>query len=230
MTVWAIVPAAGIGQRMGADIPKQYLQLAGKPVLQHSLEKLLKLPAIATVVVALHPDDSHFTALDIDRSAVESAPGGRQRQDSVLNGLLHLQGRAQDEDWVLVHDAVRPCVQIKDIEKLLGALELNEVGGLLAAPQDNTLKRADSENRVETTVDRDGLWQALTPQAFRYGVLKRALLNAQANELPVTDEASAVEALGLQPLLVEGDRNNVKITREADLHLAELIMQTEESQ
>lgn len=230
MTVWAIVPAAGIGQRMGADIPKQYLQLAGKPVLQHSLEKLLKLPVIATVVVALHPDDNHFEALDVDRSAVEAAPGGSQRQDSVLNGLLHLQGRAQDEDWVLVHDAVRPCVQIKDIEKLLGALELNEVGGLLAAPQDNTLKRADSENRVETTVDRDGLWQALTPQAFRYGVLKRALLNAQANELPITDEASSVEALGLQPLLVEGDRNNVKITREADLHLAELIMQTEESQ
>ena len=229
MTIWAIVPAAGIGQRMATEIPKQYLELAGKPVILRSLEKLLAVPALESIVVTLHAEDNYFHSLNMPDDRIETTTGGSERQQSVLNGLLYLEGRARDEDWVLVHDAVRPCVQTKDIEQLLGQLAQHKVGGLLATPQDNTLKRADELNEVVATESREQLWQALTPQMFPYALLKQALLNAQEHDLPVTDEASAVEALGPKPLLVEGDRNNIKITRAADLRLAELILQAEET-
>ncbi len=226
MSIWAIVPAAGIGQRMAADVPKQYLPLAGKPILEHSVEKLLAVPGLTSVVVVLHPDDRSFNTLNLDPGLVETTTGGAERQESVLNGLLHLQDRAGEDDWVLVHDAVRPCVLTSDIEKLLGLVEDQQAGGVLAMAQDNTLKKADADNLITTTVDRSNLWQAMTPQVFRYGILKQALLDARDKHLVFTDEASAVEALGLRPLLVEGDRNNVKITRLADLKLAEMILQT----
>lgn len=228
MTVWAIVPAAGIGQRMGTDIPKQYLPLAGKAVIRHSLEKLLAVPGIGTVIVTLHPGDSHFASMQLNHPQIETVPGGAERQQSVLNGLVALEGRAEAMDWVLVHDAVRPCVLTKDIENLLETIKDHEVGGLLAAPQDNTLKRMDADGQVEATISREQMWQAYTPQAFRYGLLRKALDTAMAAGSSVTDEASAVEAMGMKPLLVEGDRNNVKITRSADLTLAELILQTQE--
>ena len=160
---------------------------------------------------------------------IETVAGGSERQQSVLNGLKSLEGRAIDTDWVLVHDAVRPCVLIEDIEKLLGAISVHEVGGLLAAPQDNTLKRRDTDGHVEATVSREQIWQAYTPQVFRFGLLRKALLTSQHGQQPITDEASAVESMGLKPLLVESDRNNIKITRSADLQLAGLILQSQES-
>ena len=227
MTTWAIVPAAGIGQRMGSDIPKQYLPLANKPVLRHSLEKLLAVQAVQSVVVVLHAEDSHFKSLSLGGDRLRTAIGGAERQQSVLNGLDALRDQAEEDDWVLVHDAVRPCVLVSDIENLLGQLQSHEVGGLLAAPQDNTLKRMEASGHIEATVNRQNIWQAYTPQAFRFGILHQALTVAAESGVAVTDESSAVEALGLKPLLVEGDRNNVKITRAADLALAELILQAQ---
>ena len=228
MALWAIVPAAGIGRRLGSAIPKQYLPLAGKPVLQHSLEKLQALPGVAALVVALNPQDSRFGQLPqaggSAASFAETTTGGASRQHSVLNGLAVLAARASADDWVLVHDAVRPCVLLSDIHRLLAAVADHRVGGLLAVPQDNTLKRADASGHVAATVDRRHYWQALTPQVFRFGLLQQAMTSACEQGLAITDEASALEASGHKPLLVPADSNNIKITREADLVLAAAIM------
>jgi len=187
---WGVIPAAGLGLRMGADTPKQYLVVAGKPLLQHTLEKLIV--------------------------------GGEQRSDSVLAALEALAGRAQDEDWVLVHDAARPCISAADIARLCAALADDPVGGLLAMPVAETVKRADSRQRVIGTLDRSQLWLAQTPQMFRYGLLLDTLRQSAERGISVTDEASAIEQAGLQPRLVVGNAANIKITRQADLHFAEL--------
>ncbi len=228
MTIWAILPAAGIGQRMGAPIPKQYLDLAGKPVIQHSIETLLQVSAVDSVTVALNPADTHFANLDLPSNRIRTIEGGDSRQQSVLNGLVSLESLANDDDWVLVHDAVRPCVQVQDIEKLLGEVSDHPIGGLLATPQDNTLKLSDGSNHAIETVDRSAYWQALTPQVFRYAALKHAIQNAIESNKPVTDEASAIETQGGKPLLVEGDRNNIKLTRESDLYLADAILKLQQ--
>ncbi len=224
MTIWAILPAAGVGRRMESSIPKQYLMLAGKPVIQHSIEKLLQVNGLAGLVVVLHPEDSHFSGLSIAKEKIIRAAGGETRQQSVLNGLQAISDQAGANDWVLVHDAVRPCALVNDIECLLGSVTSHAAGGLLATPQDNTLKIADQAGRVEKTVDRSQYWQALTPQVFRYAVLLKAMSDAVSGGLAVTDEASAVEAGGYSPLLVNGDHNNIKLTRESDLLLAEAIL------
>lgn len=228
MTIWAILPAAGIGQRMGAPIPKQYLDLAGKPVIQHSIETLLQVSAVDSVTVALNPADTHFANLDLPSNRIRTIEGGDSRQQSVLNGLVSLESLANDDDWVLVHDAVRPCVQVQDIEKLLGEVSDHPIGGLLATPQDNTLKLSDGSNHAVETADRSAYWQALTPQVFRYAALKHAIQRAIESNKPVTDEASAIEAQGCKPLLVEGDRNNIKLTRESDLYLADAILKLQQ--
>ena len=224
MTFWAILPAAGLGRRMESSVPKQYLTLAGKPVIQHSIEKLLQVDGLAGLVVALHPEDSQFSKLDIPKEKIILATGGETRQQSVLNGLQAISEQAEANDWVLVHDAVRPCVLVNDIECLLGSVANHAVGGLLATPQDNTLKIANLAGQVEKTVDRSQYWQALTPQVFRYAVLLEAIGDAVSGKLAITDEASALEAKGYSPLLVNGDRNNIKLTRESDLLLAEAIL------
>ncbi len=229
MSIWAIVPAAGIGRRMASITPKQvakqYREVAGQPVLAHSLKKLLTLPALTQVVVVLHPEDTHFSTLDVAADPrITTVSGGAERQDSVRNGLAAL-GAAQPDDWVLVHDAVRPCVSHEDLLKLLQELQEHPVGGLLAAPVDNTLKAANAVQQVQQTVDRSALWQAFTPQMFRYGQLTTALQQAREQQLAITDEASAIEACGLQPQLVLGSKLNLKITHESDLQLAELILQ-----
>ena len=228
MTIWAILPAAGVGQRMGAPIPKQYLDLAGKPVIQHSIETLLQVSAVDSVTVALNPADTHFANLDLPGDRIRTIKGGDSRQQSVLNGLVSLESSANDDDWVLVHDAVRPCVLVQDIEKLLGEVSDHPIGGLLATPQDNTLKLSDGSNHAIETVDRSAYWQALTPQVFRYAALKHAIQKAIESNKPVTDEASAIEAQGSKPLLVEGDRNNIKLTRESDLYLADAILKLQQ--
>lgn len=217
--------ARQVPNTVARQVPKQYREVAGQPVLAHSLLKLLALPELEQVVVVLHPDDEHFARLAIARNAkVISTTGGKERQDSVLNGLAALS-EAQADDWVLVHDAVRPCVTVADLQKLLATLADHPVGGLLGAPVDSTLKAVDDNSVVTGTVDRSRLWQAYTPQMFRVGQLRKAMQQASDSKKAITDEASAIEAYGLQPQLVLGNKHNIKITHESDLQLADWLLQ-----
>jgi 2-C-methyl-D-erythritol 4-phosphate cytidylyltransferase len=219
---YALVPAAGTGSRMGHDLPKQYMALAGQPMIYHALAILCANAEIATVFVVLAADDTHWHRYDWSKFGDKLQPlfcGGQTRAESVLNGLL--ASELEPEDWVLVHDAARPCLSAQQLARLLNELRSDEVGGLLAVPVADTLKRADAMQRVECTESRTGLWQAQTPQMFRTGLLVRALERAPA----VTDEASAVEGLGLYPRLVGSDSTNFKVTYPQDLQLAELILQ-----
>lgn len=224
MRIWAILPAAGIGRRMGSGTPKQYLEVCGTPILLHSINRLLEVSEIEHLVVVLCQEDRHWGMLGYTDKRVSTALGGDERSVSVLNGLRALSGRALKDDWVLVHDAVRPCISRSDIEKLIEKLRQNEIGGLLATPINNTIKRVDTKNLVMDTINRRDLWSALTPQMFRYGLLENALNNALEQDLELTDEAGAIEALGMQPLIVPGQKSNLKITHEADLKLAEIIL------
>lgn len=228
MTIWAILPAAGIGRRMGSSAPKQYLDLNGEPVIAHSLRKLAAIPAVRKIVVVLHPDDTHFADLHLaDADRIVAVAGGDERFQSVCNGLEHLAGVASDDDWVLVHDAVRPCVRISDINTLLDTLAHHHVGGVLGVPVDDTLKLVNDKAEVEQTPDRSRYWQAQTPQLFRYGLLVKALAVLASEARHVTDEAGAVERLGLQPQMVAGHKDNIKITHATDLALASYILQSQ---
>ncbi|MDX1606892.1 MAG: 2-C-methyl-D-erythritol 4-phosphate cytidylyltransferase [Candidatus Competibacterales bacterium] len=227
---WLLVPAAGQGLRMGGDRPKQYLELAGRPLLLHALHRLLALETIAGVVVVLAADDPWWPRLRFASPVpLIIAPGGTERWQSVRNGLEALRDRAEASDWVLVHDAARPCVGRAELQRLLLELADDPVGGLLATPVRDTLKRADDEGRVVATESRDALWQAQTPQMFRYGLLCRALDRVLAAGLTVTDEAAAVEALGQAPRLVPGRSDNLKITTPEDLALAEILLHRAET-
>ena len=228
--LWAVMPAAGSGRRMAAAQPKQYLSLGGTPVLQRSIDALLQLDRIEKVVVALAEDDQHWPSLEASRSdRVATTAGGAERSDSVVAGLRALAAEADRDDWVLVHDAARPCLRRTDLERLVESLADDPVGGLLAIPVAETVKRADGESRVLETVPRESLWLAQTPQLFRYGLLLDALLAAQQRGEAVTDEAAAVEAYGSRPKLVAGDPGNIKITRPEDLPLAERYLLQEEN-
>ncbi|GIZ51166.1 2-C-methyl-D-erythritol 4-phosphate cytidylyltransferase [Noviherbaspirillum aridicola] len=222
---FALIPAAGVGSRMGASHPKQYLDLAGKPVLAHVIDTFHAAPSIAGVVVVVSPEDGYIDDLAV--KAGQAWPrlsivrkGGATRRESVLGGLRALADHANEEDWVLVHDAARPGLTVALIERLAHALAEDRVGGLLALPVVDTLKRSDDDGRAERTVPREQLWAAQTPQMFRHGLLTRALEQAP----DVTDEAGAIERLGLKPKLVEGSPRNFKITLPHDLALAELHM------
>lgn len=225
---WAVVPAAGRGSRMGdAALPKQYLQLLGRSVIEWSLAPLLARAECVGAVVTLGAGDERWQGLDLAKDRrVRTAPGGAQRADSVIGGLRALHGQAQANDWVLVHDAARPCLSAVEVEALIDTLRTDEVGGLLAAPVVDTLKRGDAEGRSMETMNREGLWRALTPQMFRYGVLMRALSEAMQRGIPVTDESQAVELLGLRPRLVPGNADNIKITLPEDVMRAERILRT----
>ena len=227
--IWAVVPAAGIGQRMASELPKQYLPLAGKRVIEHALERIASVEGVQSVVVALQDNDHIWQTVNLPQGVeVVTATGGEQRCHSVYNGLLDLHGLAHDEDWVLVHDAARPCVRVDDIEKLLNVIQGHRVGGLLALKITDTVKRGDDSARAIETVDRSRLWRALTPQVFRYGLLREALREVIDNGEAVTDEAQAVERLGYQPLLVEGSADNLKITTPLDMAIAALYLQQQE--
>ena len=218
---YALVPAAGFGARMGHELPKQYLPLAGKPMIFHALDTLCACTEIATVFVVLAPDDTQFHTYDWSCFGDKLQPlycGGATRAESVANGLL--ASELEPDDWVLVHDAARPCLTQAHLSKLIAELCDDEVGGILAVPVADTLKRADEEGRIARTEERAGLWQAQTPQMFRAGLLAQAL--QQCNH--VTDEASAVEALGLRPKLVLSESSNFKVTYPQDLLLAELLL------
>lgn len=217
----ALVPAAGFGARMGHELPKQYLPLAGQPMIFHALNTLCCCPEINTVFVVLSPDDTLFHSYDWSRFGDKLQPlycGGATRAESVANGLL--ASELEPDDWVLVHDAARPCLTQAHLTKLITELRDDAVGGILAVPVADTLKRADDEGRIARTEERGGLWQAQTPQMFRAGLLAQAL--QQCNQ--VTDEASAIEALGLQPKLVLSESSNFKVTYPQDLLLAELLL------
>ena len=221
---WAVVPAAGVGKRMQADRPKQYLPLAGKTVIEHTLLRLLQSGAFQAVAVAISIEDPYWPELDISRHAdVITAPGGKERADSVLSALKSLQGKAAEEDWVLVHDAARPCLTAEDIHLQIDTLQNDAVGGILALSSHDTLKHVDG-NTITATVDRKHIWRALTPQMFKYGMLRDALQQTEGNPA-ITDEASALELLGMQPKIVEGRPDNIKITRPEDLALAQFYME-----
>ncbi|MES9835376.1 MAG: 2-C-methyl-D-erythritol 4-phosphate cytidylyltransferase [Candidatus Thiodiazotropha sp.] len=218
---WGVVPAAGVGQRMGAAIPKQYLDLAGRRVIDHALERLLSHPMIEGVYLALSPRDELWQGCDhAEDPRIVRVEGGEERCHSVLNALGVLQQQAADEDWVLVHDAARPCLSRNDLDRLIDTLIEHPVGGLLGVPVRDTLKAVESDGGVTRTVSREGLWHALTPQMFRLGHLCQALESAIAKGALVTDDASAMEMAGHRPLMVEGDASNIKITRPEDLRLA----------
>lgn len=218
---WAVVPAAGTGSRMGADVPKQYLELAGATVLEHSVRALLACDRIDGVVVALHPGDERGHALAVlADERVRTVTGAQARSGSVLAGLRGLSERAASGDWVLVHDAARPCLRGADLERLIDAVTASGVGGILAEPVVDTVKQADADGRVVATLDRSALWRAQTPQMFRLGELRAALEEAERRGAPVTDEASAMELAGRPVQLVHGSSDNLKVTVAADLALA----------
>lgn len=226
---WAVVPAAGIGSRMGGDMPKQYLQLAGQPVLQRTLGALLAWERIERVVVALAEGDRFWHELDAAQDPrVITTIGGAMRSDSVRAGLQALSGVAAANDWVLVHDAARPCLRLADIQQLATSLADEPVGGLLAVAVAETVKRASDDARVLETVPRADLWLAQTPQLFRYGLLCDAMSAAARHGSSVTDEAAAVEQAGHKPVLVPGHPGNIKITRPEDLLLAERFLAFQE--
>lgn len=220
---FAIVPAAGSGSRFGAGTPKQYLSLLGRPLIYHALAALVACPDIERVWVVLSPDDAFWFQHDWSELGAKLETvrcGGATRAESVNNGLRAASMVAADDDWVLVHDAARPCLSGAMLSSLIEGLATDPVGGILAVPVADTLKRADHDQRVMATESRDDLWQAQTPQMFRYALLCEALAKCCA----VTDEAGAVEALGLQPKLVRGDATNLKVTYPADLALAAMIL------
>lgn len=222
--LWLVVPAAGQGRRMGADRPKQYLELDGRPVLAHTLARLHAAFPEARLCLCLDPDDARFDSAWVPFAEWRRVAGGAERVDSVANALAAIAAEAGDGDLVLVHDVARPCVTVADLHRLHAALADDPVGGLLAAPVADTMKRDDGAGRVASTEPRAGLWHALTPQGFRFGLLRRALAAALEAGVTITDEASAVEALGLLPRLVSGRRDNLKITHPEDLALAGQIL------
>jgi len=228
--IWAVIPAAGTGRRfhVGSDsqgIPKQYSRIAGKTVLEHSAAVVLQLQGLRQLVIAVHPTDTKARQLPLSLdNRVCFVAGGDERSDSVLQGLLYLYNQARDDDWVLVHDAARPCVSVGDLQQLVNALHDHPVGGVLAVPVVDTLKR-EADGNIVQTVDRQGIWQAQTPQMFRFGLLLECLQEANNQRQPVTDEASAIESCGYVARIVEGSRSNIKITYPDDLALAAFYLQ-----
>ena len=222
--LWCVVPAAGRGTRVGGDCPKQYLPLAGRPLIQHTLERLAAHPRIAGLLVTLAAADTHWAGLTaVNGKPVFTAIGGAERCDSVLAGLDALPQAVGNDDFVLVHDAARPCVRLADIDRLV-TLGTQGDGGLLGAPLRDTLKRADAAGRSALTEPRDQRWRAFTPQMFRRGQLSAALRDAARRGINVSDEAMAMEQAGFAPLLVEGAEDNIKVTTAADFALAEFLL------
>ena len=228
---WAIVPAAGSGQRFGAELAKQFHSIGDKLVADHTLGRLLTISKLQKILVACDPNAEPWTQVSaLKDQRVELLAGGEERVHSVLNGLRALRGIAASDDWVLVHDMARPCVTSVDINKLIEQLDGHPVGGILAAPISDTLKKVTAENTITETLDRSEYRGAQTPQMFRYGLLLRALERMLEEQQLPTDEASAIEYLGERAMIVEGRRDNIKITHREDLIIAEAIMGYQESE
>ena len=224
MAFYALIPAAGSGTRIPAEAPKQYLPLAGRPMLRHSVRALC-VPRVESVFVVLAPEDKVFATHDWSEFDGRLQPlycGGETRRDSVYNGLVAAMAEVEADDWVLVHDAARPCLPARDLDHLMHEIEGDEVGGILALPVVDTVKTV-LQDRIESTVERSRLWLAQTPQMFRAGLLLQALAHAKGSP---TDEAAAVEQLGLKPRVVPGSRENLKVTWPEDMAIAEGILRT----
>lgn len=222
--LWFLIAAAGASTRYGGSVPKPWLRIGRKSLLEHALRALLSAPGVAGGVVVTAPGDRRFARLPLRlRRGLVTAAGGPTRALSVLAGLRALI-TAEAEDWVLVHDAARPCLPRRDLLGLIAECRRDEVGGLLALPVSETLKQADEDGRSARTVPRERIWRAQTPQMFRLGLLTRALSQALAEGFDATDEAGAIERLGLRPRLVEGSPLNIKVTRPADLALAQAAL------
>lgn len=224
LSLVAVVPAAGVGSRMQADRPKQYLKISGKTILEHTVEKLLTHPAVEKVIVAISDGDPYYPQLSLATNPdVIRVSGGKERADSVLSALDYIESNELAQ-WAMVHDAARPCVCLNDIDNLIVAAEANQLGGILATPVRDTMKRANAQQNIDHTVDREALWHALTPQLFRAQPLTQALSQALEQGVQITDEASAIEWLGETPALVKGRADNIKITQPEDLALAEFYL------
>ncbi|AXW85823.1 2-C-methyl-D-erythritol 4-phosphate cytidylyltransferase [Lonsdalea britannica] len=219
--VIAVLPAAGNGSRMQVDRPKQYLNIGNKTILEHTLDALFQHPRICKAIIAISPDDDYFQTLPLASDPrIQVVQGGRQRADSVLAGLQQVQG----VEWVLVHDAARPCLHPDDLSRLLELTSQSDVGGILAAPVRDTMKRGNAQGDIEHTVERNALWHALTPQLFPLMLLKDSLERALSEGAEITDEASALEFCGYHPQIVSGRADNIKVTRPEDLALAEFYL------
>jgi len=226
---WGVVPAAGVGKRMQADRPKQYLALNGMTVIEQSLSRLLEVKRFTAIVVAISKEDPYWPELALSKNArIRTAPGGKERADSVLSALHSIADSASDNDWVLVHDAARPCITPSDVEHLIDELQDHEVGGILGQASHDTLKAVDGDLAIVDTVDRSKIWRAFTPQMFRYGALKSALQEAAEQGSVVTDDASALELQGKQPKMIAGRADNLKITRPEDLALAQFYLEQQQ--
>jgi len=225
-TVWGIVPAAGVGSRMQTGLAKQYLQIAGKSIIEYTIDRLLGCRQLEKIVICVSPSDERFTELSIaQNSRLRIAHGGDTRALSVLNGLHSIADEAVNDDWVLVHDAARPCLSSERLHYLIEQLRGADVGGILALPAKDTLKLANRDEAViSKTLDRSQVWQAQTPQMFRYGLLEDCLRKALDNKVNITDEASALEWAGHSVKLIEGSASNIKVTTPEDLALAEFLL------
>jgi 2-C-methyl-D-erythritol 4-phosphate cytidylyltransferase len=220
-SLYAVVPAAGVGSRMQADRPKQYLNISDKTILEHTLERLLAFDYFEKIIVSISAEDEYWPELNLNNHPkIEVCSGGKERYDSVLNGLNHLRGMGlNDNVWVMVHDAARPCITPADLDALYQSK--NSHGSLLGLQVRDTMKRTDAEGNVIKTVDRNNLWHALTPQMATLGVLYEAITQCLTNNVNITDEASALEYIGLSPKMISGDPSNIKVTRPDDLALAD---------
>ena len=226
---WAVIPAAGMGARVGAQIPKQYLKIKGTCILEYVLRRFCQHPRINGVIVALAEKDNYWDEIEVkSHEKILVTKGGAERCHSVLNGINYLEQYAQEDDWVMVHDAARPCLRAEDIDRLIDKLSGHPVGGLLALQVRDTMKRADADNLITDTVERAGLWHALTPQMFRLTDLKNALESALEQGLIVTDEAQALELNGVSPKLIQGHPDNIKVTYPGDIPLAEFYLGQQE--
>lgn len=221
--VWVVIPAAGIGSRMQSDTPKQYLEIGGKTILEHSINRFLQHSAIHKVIVAIHPKDNHWSKLKIaNNPKVVTVTGGKERADSVQNGLQEILKLGGHKDWVMVHDAARPCLESQHIDDLLKAKATSPDGAILAIPSVDTVKVSNPQQSIEKTIPRETIWLAQTPQFFEVEPLADAIVKSFDKGLSITDEASAMENLGYHPSLVIGSRKNIKITEPEDMLLASI--------
>ncbi len=223
--IWAIVPAAGVGARMQTDRPKQYLSVGGKTILEHSLSALLEFDMVAGVQLCLSAQDGYWADIDFQHERLlPIVDGGERRADTVLAGLKALEKHVREDDWVMVHDAARPCITSALLTRLVDSVMESDVGGILATPVADTLKQTEQGGVIHKTIDREMLWSAQTPQMFRYALLVNCLEKALADNLQITDEASALEASGYQPMLVPSSRHNIKVTYPEDIAWVEYIL------
>ncbi|MEO0369610.1 MAG: 2-C-methyl-D-erythritol 4-phosphate cytidylyltransferase, partial [Pseudomonadota bacterium] len=237
--IWGIIPAAGAGTRLGTTRAKQYLEIAGQSLLERSILGLVKAIDFENLIICVPPQDetanqllkeNAVLSIQFEAGNIRLVEGGETRAHSVSNGLAALSAQASDEDWVLVHDAARPLVSARDLQTLMDSISAHEVGGILATPAKDTLKQASGssieQTLIEQTLDRSMIWNAQTPQVFRFGLLRAAMQDALQASAQITDESSAVERQGFKPLLVASQDINIKITTPEDLLIAEAILKS----